>query len=360
MTADTVGGVWAYALDLARGLAAHGVCVDLATMGPPLDDDQWAEARAISGLSVHESTFALEWMQDPWQDVELAGEWLTWLEQRLCPDIVHLNGYALATLPWACPVVVGAHSCVASWWRAVRGTPPPREYARYLEAVAAGVACADVVVAPSAAMLGWVHDLHGRPSSARVIPNGIWTQGPLAASKDTLVLAAGRTWDEGKNLALLERVAARLGHPVHIAGAQGQSDEPRHPHVVHLGRLGRRVLRATMARAAIFAHPSRYEPFGLAPLEAADAGCALVLADLPSLREVWGEAADYVAPDDERGWVQALGELASDPHRRRRQARKAWRRTRELNARRMTERYLSLYAELADSRIHVRHSGGAP
>jgi len=64
-----------------------------------------------------------------------------------------------------------------------------------------------------------------------------------------------------------------------------------------------------MARASVFALPARYEPFGLAPLEAAHAGCALVLADIPSLREVWDDAAIYVDPDDDRALVAALRRL---------------------------------------------------
>jgi glycogen synthase len=53
------------------------------------------------------------------------------------------------------------------------------------------------------------------------------------------------------------------------------------------------------ARASIYALPARYEPFGLSALEAALSGCALILGDIPSLREVWLEAAPYVSPDDE-------------------------------------------------------------
>ena len=50
-----------------------------------------------------------------------AGEWLLALAGRARPDVVHLNGYAHAALPWARPIVVVAHSCVLSWHEAVRG-----------------------------------------------------------------------------------------------------------------------------------------------------------------------------------------------------------------------------------------------
>jgi len=68
-----------------------------------------------------------------------------------------------------------------------------------------------------------------------------------------------------------------------------------------------------MAGARVFASAARYEPFGLAVLEAAQAGCALVLSDIPSFRELWDGAAVFVAPGDEEGWVSALIAAQADP-----------------------------------------------
>src|SRR5829696_7836189 len=94
MTADTVGGVWTYALELIRGFAPHGVCVALATMGAPLSRDQWSEINELSNVRVFESGFRLEWMDDPWRDVAAAGKWLLNIAERFNPDVIHLNSYA--------------------------------------------------------------------------------------------------------------------------------------------------------------------------------------------------------------------------------------------------------------------------
>ena len=67
MTADTVGGVWTYALELARALEGDAEIV-LATMGAPLSSDQWDEARALPNLEIYESRYRLEWMNAPWHD----------------------------------------------------------------------------------------------------------------------------------------------------------------------------------------------------------------------------------------------------------------------------------------------------
>src|SRR5205085_4832818 len=127
--------------------------------------------------------------------------------------------------------------------------------------------------------------------------------------KERFVLAVGRGWDEAKNLGALERVAMRLPAPVVTAG-----DGTR------LGRVGPERLRDLYGRAAVFAEPARYEPFGLAALEAALCGCALVLGDIASLREVWAEAALYVDPFDDDELAAALQRVSRDERLRRRLA----------------------------------------
>jgi glycosyltransferase involved in cell wall biosynthesis len=321
MTADGVGGVWTYATALIRALP--GIEFTLAVMGPK-------PRETLPRL--HHVPFRLEWMEDPWEDVERAGAWLLALEAELQPDLVHLNGYVHAALPWRAPVLVVAHSCVLSWWEAVKGEAPPARWERYRDAVAAGIAAADMVVAPSRTMLGAVERHYGRPAAARVIPNGIALGDFRAAPKEDFVFAAGRVWDEGKNLRALDR---KLDWKVRIAGdAEGATFE----HATLLGRLPPGAVAAEMARAAIYALPARYEPFGLSVLEAAASGCALVLGDIPSLRENWDGAALF-GPGD-------LPRLIADPALRRDYARRARERARAFPIERTASLYLAAYQAL--------------
>jgi glycogen synthase len=107
MTTDAVGGVWNYSLRLAEALANYDVRFDLATMGPVPSAFQKQEAAALSNVTLHESTYQLEWMKDPWDDIARAGEWLLQLERQSRPDVVHLNGYSHGALPWGC---IGVYS----------------------------------------------------------------------------------------------------------------------------------------------------------------------------------------------------------------------------------------------------------
>jgi glycosyltransferase involved in cell wall biosynthesis len=64
--------------------------------------------------------------------------------------------------------------------------------------------------------------------------------------------------------------------------------------------------------ATAFAYPSRYEGFGMPPLEAMACGTPAVVAAASSLPEVVGDAALLVAPDDVSAWASALWRLLSD------------------------------------------------
>ncbi len=355
MTADTVGDVWTYAVDLARGLSARGVEVALATMGDPLSDAQRECAERIPGLLLFESSFRLEWMEDPWRDVERAGDWLLGLEARFGPDLVHLNGYAHAALPWSAPRLVVAHSSVLSRWAAVEGEEAPEAWDRYRREVAAGLAAADLVVAPTAAMLADLARHHGLPRRSRIVANG--RDGRLfrpAAAKEPIVFAAGALWDEARNLAALESAAPEVPWPIYVAGdtLPPEAGSPEaHAHLTrHLGRLSPRAHAVWLGRSSIYALPARYEPFGLSALEAALAGCALVLGDIPSLRETWRNRASFVPPEDPAALAAALRRLIEEPDRRASLAAGARKRAAELTPERMLDGYLAAYGELLAER----------
>jgi glycosyltransferase involved in cell wall biosynthesis len=355
MTADAFGGVWTYALELAEQLGRLGVRTTLATMGQPLRDPQREASARLPTLSVIESGFKLEWMEEPWRDVAAAGDWLLAIEEREHPDVVHLNGSVHAALDWRAPKIVVAHSCVLSWWEAVLGEPAPAKYARYGREVARGLRAADAIVAPTRTMLETVREHYGAALGGVVIPNGV-DRGRFSVSrKEPFVLAAGRLWDQAKNLRTLAQAARQVRWPVYLAGSDmdpnGSGDPVELRGAVRaLGWLDIEELHRWMARASIYALPARYEPFGLSVLEAALAGCALVLGDVASLREVWGSAAVYVPSDDVVGLVDAIERIADDDRLCARMAASARARAFPYSAERMARRYLELYREMVSRR----------
>jgi glycogen(starch) synthase len=348
MTTDTVGGVWTYTLELAGALGLAGIHVGLASMGARPSAAQRREVRAVKTIELFESEFRLPWMEEPWADVEGGGAWLMDVASRYSPDLIHLNEPVYASLPWPVPTLAVAHSCVLSWWEAVWGEPASDEWSTYRERMRDGLAAADAVVAPSAWMLQQLRRHYGVPGG-RAIPNGREHTAFSPQQKGAVIFAAGRVWDRAKNLLALAPVARELDWPVYLAGearhpVNGQVVEADQLHL--LGRLSACEVAAWLRRASIYAFPARYEPFGLSVLEAALAGCALVLSDLPSFREQWSGRALFVDPNRPAMLRDGIQSLIDDPLLRHSLGREARRHGLTITPRRMALAYLGVYSEL--------------
>ena len=360
LSTDTVGGVLTYTAELARALEAQGDEVVVATMGPRLHREQ----RALLPGRVHESGFRLEWMEDPWDEVAAAAEWLLAIEDEERPDVVHLCSFAHGAAPFRAPKLLVAHSDVLSWWRAVHGGEAPARWDRYREEMTAGLAGADAVVAPTRAMLAELERDHElRPGVATAIHNGSAAPAaPAGVEKRPLVLGSGRLWDQAKNLAALDAAAAGLAWPVVVAGDLGPDGKTAHAESA--GALGPAAYAELRRGASIYAAPALYEPFGLGILEAARDRCALVLGDVPTLRELWSDAALFVDPRDERALHGALEALIGEKYLRDDLAERAQRRAASYSIARAAHAYRRLYSRLAQrgrnySRIAGRSTFGA-
>ncbi|KNY24352.1 glycosyl transferase family 1 [Methylobacterium sp. ARG-1] len=321
MTADAVGGVWSYTVDLAGGLVDAGVRVTLAVLGPDPSAAQAARAEA-AGCRLVRTGLPLDWMATDRGAVTGAGEALARTACAVRADLVHLHSPAfVAAADFPVPVIAVCHSCVATWWAAAGTGPLPGDLAWLAELVAHGCRRADALLAPSRAFADATARAYGLTRPPRAVHNG---RRPLAPA-DTpetdpvpFAFTAGRLWDRAKNCAGLDRVAARTALPVRAAGpVTGPNGERVRPaHLIGLGELDEAGIAAELSGRPIFVSLARYEPFGLAVLEAAQAGCALVLSDLPTFRELWADAALFVEPDDADAVAGLLDALAADPDRR--------------------------------------------
>jgi glycosyltransferase involved in cell wall biosynthesis len=344
MIADTVGGVWTYATGLASSLTASGASVCLVTLGrlPRADQRQMLPA----SVQVIETDLALEWQDPEGRNLARARAFLGATERRIKPDVVHLNSYREATFDWYAPVIVVAHSCVNSWGiscndRAFLSEPRWRNYSKL---VADGLDSADEWVSPTHAFGETVRDLYQPRTRGIVIRNGAAPAGDTAQPRKPLILAAGRMWDAAKNLAVLAEAGKGLDWPVCVVGATAAGKSPCGIEI--LGELSHREVGGLMRQAEIFVSPARFEPFGLSVLEAAGAGCALVLSGIPTFRELWDGAALFVAPDDSGGLRAALSDLCNDQEKRSRLQRAALARARRYSMQSMADAYLRLYRSL--------------
>ena len=362
VTADTLGGVWTYARELVTGLVKRGVQVTLVSFGEIPAPAQMSWLDGLRRVDFRPTAFRLEWMQDSEQDLEASAEHLKNIIQETRPDLLHLNQYYYGALDVDIPRLLVAHSDVVSWWMAVHGVEPPEtRWSRwYRQMVRRGLSRATAVAAPTRWMLDAVSKYYVQPRQTSVVHNG---RTPVLfnphVSKQEYMVTVGRLWDSGKQVTLLAQ-QQDVPHVAYIVGSEQHPDAGLRSSTI-FGRSGRsRVhfkgpqseaqLRQLYARASMYVATSRYEPFGLAPLEAALSRCALVCNDIPSLREVWGESALYFPANNADGLRRALELLSSDRELRLTYAGLAYQRAlQRYTADQMVEEYLALYQAMVGS-----------
>ncbi len=349
LTADAVGGVWQYSTDLASGLSDLGIETVIAVMGPPPSSQQRVSVRSVPGLTLVETDLPLDWLADHPDDVATAGCALAELADRHEVDVVQLHAGSLgAEAEFGRPVVAVAHSCLGTWWRATKGGEPDDEFRWRSDLTGRGLARADRVVAPTRAFAEATRAVHLLRELPATVHNGRKPSSVAPAAQHDFAFTAGRLWDKGKNVATLDRAASRLPFPFHAAGpVEGPSgDRIDLAHIHALGILGDGEIASRLAARPVFVSAALYEPFGLAVLEAAAAGCALVLSDIPTFRELWEGVAAFVDPMDEGGFAEAVRLVVHDDFARAEMSRRARRRAAEFTAEAMAGKMADIYRSL--------------
>lgn len=349
LTTDTVGGVWTFTRELAMELLNAGHAVALASFGrePSAHQRRWCEEMAAwhgRRFVTCASEAPLEWMQGNAECFARGERVLRDLCKRFAPDVVHASQFCWGALDVAVPKVVTAHSDVLSWAEACRGGKLEESgwLARYQRMVQEGLDGADAVTAPTV----WMAEALGRNfymrGDVRVIANGRSLRPVHAGERPLQAVSVGRLWDEAKGLRTLLEVKSAV--PIVVAGEAEFEDEAAEMPVWFAGSLSEEEVLELFRQSAIYIAASVYEPFGLAPLEAALCGCAVVARDIPSLREVWGSAATYFR--DVRELEVILEAFAVRPERLKAARGAAMRRAERYSAQAMATQYAALYEEV--------------
>jgi glycosyltransferase involved in cell wall biosynthesis len=365
ITTDTLSGVWTCTRELATGLVSRGIRVTLVSFGeiPLPQETAWMDR--LHGLQYRPTAFRLDWMEQGEQDLKDSSAYLTALVKELKPDLLHLNQMCYGNLPVAVPRLVFAHGDLITWSKSVHGhAPKESRWSRwYQEGISAGLAKASVVVAPTVWMLDSIRSAYMRSDYDTVIYNG---RNPIFfnpyVSKDESVLAVGRLWDANKQLSLLtqhkhpipvcivdsDTLAQPVGVPIR-ADVKLSLDEVR---VALKGPQTEAQLRLLYSRASIYAATARYEPLGVAALEAAFSRCAIVANDIPPLREMWDDTAIYFNANDATSLAAAIRMLSERRDLCQAFGNRAFERAKEcFTAQRMIDDYLQLYRNLLSQRV---------
>ena len=182
----------------------------------------------------------LDWMVEEEAALDEVGDTLVAIGREWDVDLLHLNlPSQAAMIADGLPVVVTSHSCIATWWQAVRGNALPPDVAM----------AANVDQARSHAC-GRGHDTDQQPwrridrvlrADATICMSSLtqrqWRVRRMPTNR--IVFAAGRWWDEGKNASTLDAAAAQSRWPVVMAGAVSgpNGQNVRLQHARSLGEL---------------------------------------------------------------------------------------------------------------------------
>ncbi|MGV0910247.1 glycosyltransferase family 4 protein [Martelella sp. FOR1707] len=349
MTVDAVGGLWRYAMALGEQLKENRVEICFAGFGPAPRPEQVAEAEGIGRLRWFD--MPLDWMVTDGHELTDVPKAIAEACEAFDADIVQVNlPTQAASLEVDVPVVAVSHSCLPTWFEAMRAGEENDMLAWHRRLNRTGFDNADAVVAPSGSHAAALFRTYGEIVALKIVHNALCAA-PAPAPKQNFVFAAGRWWDEAKNARTLDEAARSVWWPVVLAGSARGPDgsETGIEHAINRGALPYDETMALMAQAAVFASPSLYEPFGLAALEAAASGAALVLADIPTYRELWDGAAVFADPHEPQAFAHAINHLACNPPLRQQIASRAMDRSLHFAPQSQAAAMTALYRELLNT-----------
>ena len=161
-----------------------------------------------------------------------------------------------------------------------------------------------------------IHVVHPGPG---LVPTG---DGEVPAERSPYLLYVGNLAAH-KNLPFLVRAfgAAHVEERLLLVGGRGERFEEVREAVETSPARDRIEIRRDVSDpevdrlyrgASVLLLPSRYEGFGFTALEAMARDCPVVASDIPALREVSGDGAWLLPPDDESAWADAMRRLTSD------------------------------------------------
>lgn len=370
ITTDTIGGVWTFTQELAPALLDLGCAVLLVSLGRLPSPDQLAwihEQSAAWGERFRfvATEFSLEWMDNNTEALAAAAL-LRELAVEFKAELVHSNQFCFGAgllCAHALPVVVTAHSDVLSWAHACRGHAfeDSAWLQRYQTLVQSGLSGAAALAAPTQWMLDALRQNFILPDLKVVIPNGrAMRRASVTRQRKLQAVTAGRLWDKGKGIRILQNVSAPM--PLLVAGEIEHGTDRLDLQLGHAQLLGAQThdkLLALFAESAVYICTSLYEPFGLAPLEAALCGCAILARDIATLREVWGGAALYFRDAQELNTL--LLQLRASPALLAARQKRSREHARQYSPGRMARAYFELFKQVGDhARMSLHRSTASP
>lgn len=333
--ASTLTGVGHYTVELARALAAVAPSDEFTLLAPtPLEASALAEIKRHPFRNLHEIHFNSPRLNRYWWSLGLP----LYLS-RTSFDLFHGTNYDIPR--WRLlPAVVTIHDLSLLLHSETHEQRLVERARRRLPSVARSAA---MLITPSESVkreicehLGVAADkVAVTPEAPRSIFKKVGHEDTLEVRQrlgiaDNFILSVG-TIEPRKNLqTLIQAFAEILRTTQHqpqlvIAGKTGwlmddffslPKSAGLEDKVCFTGYVSDADLRALYSSCSVFVYPSKYEGFGLPPLEAMACGAPVVTSDIPVMRETVGKAAKLVNPSSVQDLAGAIVTLLDDKQAR--------------------------------------------
>ncbi|WP_214406642.1 glycosyltransferase family 4 protein [Pseudonocardia lacus] len=242
--------------------------------------------------------------------------------RALAPDVVFSPMQTMGSWGRTYPLVLTLHDLIY-----YRNRTPPPEFALPIRVLwrlfhlawwpqRALLNRADAVVTVSETTAARIaeHRLTERPVT--VVPNAPDPLPDLPRRERTRALVYMGSFMPYKNVAVLAAAMGSLpDHELHLMSRVSDAERARLTALAPGARLvfhdgvGDEEYHEALRGATALVSASRDEGFGIPLVEAMGLGTPVVVSDIPVFREVGGDAAGYVAPDDVAGFARAIREL---------------------------------------------------
>jgi glycogen(starch) synthase len=339
MTSDVTTSEWNYSVEISRALSRHNMRVSLATTGGPLTKEQRREAARVPGLAIYDGGLNPGRPFTSQKDIADARSFLLTLEDRLSPDIVQLNGFGFGAAAFKSPVLLSLHSGVSS----LLGDLEERTRSR--SEIKSILDSAELVVVPTFANLVLLKEIYNFTTSTKVIPHFRRTSDYCAIAKQKFIYSSGSHSRVSDVVDAMETAASEMNWPVVLD--PGPIPSNKATQLSFAGRAQGRLAAANVAqqlsKAAIYCLPTANDLSDVPVLEGALSRCALVVCDLPNLRENWNNCALFVPADDHNALKQSLHLLMVDGGLREDLSLRAYDRAKEFSPERCIDDYLDAY-----------------
>ncbi|HTV08325.1 MAG TPA: glycosyltransferase family 4 protein [Candidatus Aquilonibacter sp.] len=353
LTTETFESGWAFARGLCDQLLQRGHELALVGFGRRLSHEQqaWVAERSSTyrrSFQFVASNAPLEWMQDNEFVLTQGAGVLHHVARNFQPDLLHSSQFCFGALGLEIPKLITAHHDAFSWIQACRGGKPEhtRWMRQYRTLVTDGLNGADAVVSPTRWMaLSLKQQFATLPASYVIHDGRAITAAPPSHLRILQAITTGRLWDETKNIRMLESVLSPV--PIYVVGERKHHEtvSPKQlGKAILLGGLPESTLQSLYARSKLYVDVSVYAPSGLDALEAALCGCAVLAHDIPSTREIWGDAAFYFR--NARELSSILHQLNRNSEQLSEMQRRSYERASKLTPDRMADGYEAIYEML--------------